>query len=183
MILGILASSGAGGAATAYESIATLTGTGSSGTITFSSIPSTYTHLQVRGIPQAASGGFGGMKLRINSDTANNYSIHQLLGDGATASATGYASTTYMWAGINSSTAAGVGIPVVIIDILDYASTAKNKTVRSFSGVDNNGSGQLKLNSGVWLSTSAISSLTFTNEDGVNWTTSTTFALYGIKAA
>jgi hypothetical protein len=67
-----------------------------------------------------------------------------------------------------------------IIDIQDYSSTSKNKTVRTFSGVDFNGSGSVNLYSSLWMSTSAISSLTLTSNTG-EFSTNTTFALYGIK--
>jgi hypothetical protein len=69
-----------------------------------------------------------------------------------------------------------------ILDIHDYTSTTKNKTFRSITGRDNNGSGQITLYSGLWLSTSAITSISL-NTSGSNFTTASTFALYGIKGA
>lgn len=183
MILGILASSGANGAVTAYESIATATGTGSSGTITFSSIPSTYTHLQLRvhAIATAYSGTGG--YVRFNGDTASNYAYHYLWGGGATVQAGGVATQTSMQVLINNN----VGLHntsgnAAVIDILDYASTSKNKTLRCLEGVDINGNGDLSVNSGLWMSTSAINSVTLYLGSG-SFATTTTVALYGIKAA
>ncbi len=68
-----------------YESIATASGNGSSATITFSSIPSTYTHLQIRAITRdtSALNDSYGAKLKINSDTGSNYTSHYLLGTGS----------------------------------------------------------------------------------------------------
>jgi len=132
LILGIFDSGGAAAATSSYESIQSATGTGASGVITFSSIPATYKHLQIRG---------------------SNLS------------------TDATYANMNC---------VSILDIIDYADTSKYKTVRGFSGSDRNGAGNIFLISGLWLSTSAISTITLT-ADGTNWTTSTTFALYGIK--
>lgn len=181
MILGILASAG-GGAATAYESIATATGTGSSGTITFSSIPSTYTHLQIRMTCNDSNNG-NYLQMKANNDgSASNYVRHFLAGNGSAVSAGGTASGTY--ASWLDSTYGGYSTntnSVKIIDILDYASTTKNKTFRGFFGYDQNGAGDVIISSGLWLSTSAITRIDII--DGTNFTTGSTFALYGIKAA
>ena len=164
-----------------YESIASATGTGSSGTITFSSIPSTYVALQVRWMGQVGGGtnGLYNTYIQFNSDSGNNYTRHTLDGDGASATATGSASVTAPQVGLatrNSDTALGVSI----IDIHDYASTTKYKTLRVFNGADRDGAGQVQLQSGLWMSTSAISSISIINFNG-NFKTNSTFALYGIK--
>ena len=71
-----------------------------------------------------------------------------------------------------------------IVDIVDYGSASKYKTVRSFDGADMNGSGtEINLTSGLWLSTSAITSITLTTTGGYAFRAGTTFALYGIKGA
>ena len=67
-----------------------------------------------------------------------------------------------------------------IVDILDYASTSKNTTTRALAGYDNNGNGSLYVKSGLWLDTSAITSITVTPNAG-NWVEHSTLALYGIK--
>jgi hypothetical protein len=77
------------------------------------------------------------------------------------------------------STSAVLVLPVV--DILDYANTNKYKTVRSLGGIDNNGSGFLMYNSGLWMNTSAITSLSFTFDSPNTFTEYTQFALFGIK--
>jgi hypothetical protein len=161
-----------------YESIASLTGNGSATSLTFSSIPSTYTHLQIRAIGRDSSG-----YIRFNSDTGANYSRHQLRGNGAAASAAGAASQNEMFGFDftetgNLADTYGVGI----VDIHDYASTSKYKTIRSFTGKDLNGSGNVYLYSGLWMSTSAISSITIYSPSAAP-TTASTFALYGIKGA
>lgn len=175
----VLDSGGAGGGGAAFESIATVTAT-SGTTVTFSSIPSTYQHLQIR-YYGARSGGPGQLNLRFNSDAANNYAYHRLRGDGSTASATGGASSSRLQLlnavqdSSNAYKASG------IIDIHDYASTSKAKTVRNLSGWDGNGTGLIVLGSGLWTSTAAISTITF---DILGDTFDTTqFSLYGIKGA
>jgi hypothetical protein len=171
----------------AYESIASANGTGSSDTITFGSIPSTYQHLQIRFMAKSTFGSdnANNITVQFNGDTGSNYARHNLYGDGANAAAEGSSSQTSMQlrflAPSTSVTLLGVGI----IDILDYASTSKNKTMRYFGGVDTNGNANIVspvvLGSGLYSSTSAVNSISFTCSTS-NFTTDTTFALYGIKA-
>jgi hypothetical protein len=166
----------------AYESIATANGTGSSAVITFSSIPATYTHLQIRSIGRSTSTGTT-INITANGDTASNYAFHYIYGDGASTGAAGLATQTSMKiAYITSSSNLADSYGVNVIDILDYANTNKYKTLRVLSGVDVNGSGGfVQLSSGLWQSSTAITSITLTNS--TNYTTATQFALYGIKGA
>jgi len=174
-------------AAGAYESIASATGTGSSGTITFSSIPSTYVALQIRGIFKSDAAGISAtyFNLRLNGDTTTLGANHYLKGDGSLVSAGASASTT-SYGQINDLVArASTGTNIMgvgIIDIHDYASTTRNKSVRSAVGYDANGSGAVTLMSNLWPVTSAVSSMSLVLNTG-NWTTATQVALYGIKGA
>jgi len=165
---------------TSFESIASANGTGSSGTITFSSIPSTYTSLQIRGMYSAATTSGVGLYVIVNSDSSSNYAYHTLYGNGSTANAFGAITQNKVYAtfGTVSTTTRGV----VIADIHNYASTTQNKTLRFFSGEDANGSGTVDLASGLWLSTSAINSVSIVLE-GDSFSTTTQFALYGIKGS
>lgn len=191
LILGILDSGGAAaGAGGSYESIATTTVTSNVASITFSSIPATYTHLQLRyfGKGTSALGGYpSGSFLRFNDDNATNYSSHNLRGNGSSVAAGANTGETYMnevlIPGLDGwgSTTFGVGI----IDILNYANTNIFKTVRSLNGADSNGSGTVYFSSSNWRSTSAITKITL--NVGATYTTSyaqySQFALYGIKGA
>lgn len=177
-----LLNGGAGGGGGAYESIATSTPNGVS-TITFSSIPSTYVSLQVRISTVFGSNG-NDVSARLNGDNAQNYTRHRLYGDGSTVSADG------VQTGLGLTGAALFGAAVggstlypttVIMDLLDYTSTSKTKTIRSFSGVDRNGSGEVNLISSLWTGTAAVTSLTIYS--GANFATGTTISLYGIKGA
>jgi len=169
------------GVPSSYESIATVTvGSGGASDVTFSSIPATYTHLQVRATMLNASNLYS-IKLRFNGDTATNYSAHQLYGTGSVAGAGAETSVDIGLIGVGAvSTASYTG--AMITDILDYANTNKYKTVRSLSGADGNGSGQLKFASVGWRSTSAVTSI-FINADGSTFNQYTQFALYGIKGS
>jgi hypothetical protein len=161
---------------TSFYSIASATGTGSSGVITFSSIPSGYSHLQIRMFTLNASATYN--YLQFNGDTGSNYSYHQIYGDGSSVSAQGGASNSVIY--IQQLPSSTTYPTVAIVDILDYANTNKYKTVRSLSGVDTNGGGYIYYRSGSWQNTAAVTSLTFTASAG-SYTTSSVFALYGVK--
>jgi len=168
-----------------YESIATVTvGSGGSSTITFSSIPSTYTHLQIRYIARGTTSATNtGLWIYFNSDTAANYSAHQLYADGSTVGSNAYGgnptSSTYVGY-ITAATATASAFGVGVIDLLEYKNTNIYKTVRSLEGNDKNGSGNMNLRSLNWRSTSAISTIVLQAETG-NLAQYSQFALYGVK--
>ena len=166
-----------------FESIATVTASGSSNYIEFSSIPSTYKHLQIRLIGRSAVGSnFDFPNMRFNSDSGSNYSWHNLNGDGSSAGAQALANATLIFTSIVSGSSAGANIMGTdVIDILDYSNTNKYKTSRALAGVDLNGSGYVALHSGNWRSTTAISSIQLYTNSSSNWTSTSTFALYGVK--
>ena len=168
-----------------FESIATVTSTGSAGDIVFSSIPGTYTHLQLRGILRTSdTGGFNNQGMRFNSDTGSNYKSHTLSGNGSTATSGVVGGATnfndFMRAASASMTA-GI-FSAVVMDILDYADTNKYKTFRVLQGGDDNSSGILGLNSGVYMSKNAITTITISPSGGTAIQYSQ-FALYGIRSA
>jgi len=192
-MLGIMASQISGHLVNlAYDSIATVNVSSATSSITFSSIPSTYTHLQIRGITRSSSGNnYDNLWLRFNSDTNSNYASHYLAGNGATADAYAWSSETQIRSFYTTGgTASSNVFSVSVIDILDYANTSKYKTTRHLNGFDNNGTGTsnydkgtIDLSSGLWRSTSAVSAITFIINGGVNFTQYSSFALYGIKGA
>ena len=162
-----------------YESIQTFTaGSGGSATITFSSIPSTYKHLQLRFI--AAGTSTPALYVRINSDSGANYTRHRLQGNGTSASADGTTAqnhiSIYGSPGLPTSSTFAAGV----LDILDYTNTNKKKTIRTLAGVDNNGSGNIELTSSLWSNTAAVNTLTIAASSG-NLSQYSSFALYGIK--
>jgi hypothetical protein len=98
-ILGIISSQISGhlfAPSGAYDSIATVTGTGRLRLLSFTSIPATYTHLQIRYLA-GSSGGPDSTVLRFNSDTASNYSRHALWANGSSVAASALASATDTW--------------------------------------------------------------------------------------
>jgi hypothetical protein len=110
---------------------------------------------------------------------------HGVQGDGSSASAFGFATQTYARIGdgtIGGATGSGGQFGAGVIDILDYASANKNKTVRGLIGVDENGAGRIGLGSGLWQNSStAISSISITPQAGTLFLQYSSFALYGIK--
>jgi hypothetical protein len=170
-----------------YESIATyVVGAGGAASYTFSSIPQTYKHLQIRVMSRSdrAVTAEGTWFYPNNDTTTTNYARHVLGGDGSTNFATatvptsGGTGTIYTPAASALANTFGVGV----VDILDYTSTNKYKTFRTLTGLDTNSSNsEIRLVSGLWLSTSAITSIKIDTQGGGNFTQYTSFALYGIK--
>jgi hypothetical protein len=160
-----------------YESIATVTASGGESSLNFTSIPGTYKSLEIRGFLLSSSGGGG--SIRFNSDTASNYTYHNMGGNGSSVFA--YGTTGTMSNFIDTSD--GTNPSVAILEIIDYASTSKFKTLRTITGYDKNASGgSLYLFSGLWRSTSAITSIQLgVGNFGATFDAGTTFALYGMK--
>ncbi len=179
-ILGIIASQNY--PRTSYESIATVTvGSGGSATVDFTSIPSTYTHLQIRSLARTDYAGLNAsLNFRLNSDTGSNYSYHAVYeGGGVTTIAA--SNVAFGEAGqVTGATATSTCFGVMVLDILDYANTNKFKTTRSLAGWDSNTSGQVLFYSSNWRSTSAITSIRLSAGAG-NFIQYSQFALYGIK--
>jgi hypothetical protein len=180
-ILGIYASQISGhlwAPSGAYDSIATTTvGGGGAASITFSSIPQTYTHLQIRFMGVASSAT--DYTMRFNSDSGTNYRGHYLYGDGSSAlsgQTFGGATTRLDLLFNGSSTVNGI----MVCDILDYTNTSKNTTTRGIGGYDTNGAGQAVMLSGLWVNTAAITNITITPDSGT-FSQYTSAALYGIK--
>lgn len=172
-ILGIYASQISGHLVTnSYESISTVTvGSGGTSSVTFSSIPSTYKHLQIRGFvaDNATNSNF---EMTFNGSAGTK--AHRLMGDGT--SATG----DYYNSAVIYAQRTDTGQFVFVTDLLDYAVTTKNKTIRTLAGGDNNGTGRVGLWSGFIDSTSAITSLAIT-PTASNFPQYSKVALYGIR--
>jgi hypothetical protein len=178
--------------------LATVTLTSSQSSVVFSGIPQNYTHLQVRAIGQTSRGTYGNdlMTMRVGNgtlDSGSNYSSHMVGGDGANTAVYAAASQTsaYLSYKLGSTTSSAFG--AFIIDILDYTSTSKYKTIRTLGGVDINGTvagygGEVALMSSLWFqagsgtNAKAIDTIAFYPANA-NFTANTQFALYGIKSA
>jgi hypothetical protein len=170
---------------TAFQSIATYTvASGGQSNISFTSIPSTYKHLQIRWTAATNDGNFNALIVRYNSDSGSNYSWHVLSGNGSTVSTeTGVSDTNIRTTGTPGTTQSNI-FNAAIYDILDYTNTNKYKTSRILGGTDANGSGYSTLSSGLWRDFGAISSITIAPITGGGLIVQNSkFALYGIKGA
>lgn len=164
-----------------YESIATVTvGAGGASTISFSSIPSTYQHLQIRGISNSGDASY--IAAQFNADTGSNYSNHAIYGDDSgtlVAQATAPATNFFV---SRSNYSAGNIFGTGICDILDYTNTNKYTTTRTLAGNDSNGTagGVVFVSSGSWRNTAAVTSILIYPTSG-SFRQYSSFALYGIK--
>jgi hypothetical protein len=158
---------------TTYEPIATQTLGSAAANITFTSIPATYTDLNL----VITAGGGQVYYLRLNSDSGSNYSRTILWGEGTTASSSRSTSQTEIrMNGVSPST-----VGFYTADVFSYAGST-NKTILFTSSEDNNGSGYVYRNVGLWRNTAAVTSILFYPSAG-NLAIGTTATLYGIKNA
>ena len=165
--------------ASTYEPIATTTLGSAASSITFSSIPSTFTDLRL--VLTATTAGSGAIYGQFNGDTGSNYSSTSLEGRGSTANSQQISNRTKFelegyWFASTSTT------PFMqTLDIFSYAGSTY-KTVLTTASNDMNGSGEVLRTVALWRSTSAINSITIT-AGSPNFNSGTTATLYGIKAA
>jgi len=162
------------------EAIATTYLEADAANVTFSSIPATYEHLQIRGTLRGAVSGT--LAIQLNSDTGSNYSRHQIYGNGTTKSVnknTGIAYMNIAYVGwIQESREA---YSAHTIDLLDYANTNKNTSVKSSWGFSDH---QISFNSQLWDDTSAVSTIKLYEAGaGANFVRGSEFTLYGIKSS
>lgn len=156
-----------------YSLIASATGTGSSGTLSFTSIPATYTDL-ILVLNGSLSAG-NNVYMRMNNISSASYSQTVISGDGT--SAASYrttAVTSFPYMGYTDAT-----ISNMIMHFMDYSNTTTYKTVLHRRNLS---SSQVSANVGLWIQTSAINQIDVYSASGATWTTSTTAKLYGIQA-
>ena len=185
-ILGTAASQNTRSFLSSFESIATQTvGLGGAATITFSSIPSTYTHLQLRAITRGNNADTDDdIQILFNGDSTASYTYKQLSGNGTSATSGGDVSqTSSRVVRAAGATAQANTFGAGVVDILDYTNTNKKKVLRTLNGVDFNGSGVVNLRSLLYNKTDAITSMTLTSRYGTSISQYSSFALYGIKGA
>jgi hypothetical protein len=172
----------------AYESIQTITGDGSSGSITFTSIPTKFKHLQIRGIARGTRSFIGeDLYFRFNGDAGgSSYYFQEMYANPPSNASVGNSGVTsairqcQIPAGLAPANVHGT----FILDIYDWKSTVKTKTTKGFGGHDTNDATtgyqyhNIWHTSGMWLSTAAITSVTLVSNGP--YTTTSSFALYGV---
>jgi hypothetical protein len=191
--LGFFATAGAGGAAGSFDLLESQVLGSTTASVTFSSLSSyasTYQHLQLRILARhTSSNGYplSEIDLQFNGDTASNYSIHGLVGDGGSVTSYGATNTTIARIGYFTSAQATTGAyAATVLDILDPFETTKYKTLRSLTGVHQSFDGTdpdraIALLSGSWRNTNAVTSLTLFRT-ALSFASGSRFSLYGIRA-
>lgn len=176
-------------AAGAYDLLETEILTGTQASVTFSSLNSTYgsdyQHLQVRLTGRSTtSGGASDLRVRFNADSGSNYAHHQLLGDGSVARCpTPGTSANHMRGGQIAGATAGTNVfSGQVIDILDPFETTKYTTIRASGGISGSVP-YVHLISGLWMNTSALTSIELADNYGGSLAAFCRFSLYGLKGA
>lgn len=174
------------GFATAYEHIQSITvGSLGASSVSFTEIPQNYRHLQIRLVSRQTTAGDRRLSVNFNNNsTTSSYNYHWVYGNG-TGAASEYSASVFPAVSYTTNSA-DTGLPssygAAVLDVLDYTNTVKNKVTRSLSGNDtgSTGSSIVAFISGLWMNTSAITSITFSYSSGMISQYST-FSLYGVK--
>jgi len=184
--LGILAVAGAGaGGGGAYDLLETTLISTNTANVTFSSLGSysDYKHLQIRITSRTSqNSGTDAVALQLNSDTGSNYAWHRLNGNGSSVASGAVTSQARIHASSTTGNLATANIfGAAVIDILDFSSSNKNTTVRTLNGVSMPDTPDVRLGSGVWINTAAVTSVTLFSLNGANFVSGSRLSLYGIK--
>lgn len=159
--------------ASTYEPIATNTVSGSTtATVTFSSIPSTYTDLVL--VVSGTAAGPSDCVVYFNGSQATNYSWTRLYGNGSAASSVTNATQNAITVGTFWTTVGNM-----IISVQNYSNATTFKSVLSRN---NSPANYVAAFVGTWRSTASITSLSFVSGNEYI-TAGTTLSLYGIASA
>jgi hypothetical protein len=164
--------------------IGSSTPSGAGGTISFTNIPQTYKHLKLLVYLRTTYTGSENMFMRFNN-ASYSYIGHIMTGNGSSFASSGYSTASNVSyvdspAAANGSQATNT-FSGMIIDIYDYASTTKTKTIRMLGGFDNSGIGYIQLMDAIVPTTSAITDIhQIGGTATVGFVAGTRFDLYGI---
>jgi hypothetical protein len=158
-----------------YVALQTQTLTSSAASVTFSSIPQTYTDLII--VAQIKGTANTYLNLRFNGDTGSNYSRTVLSGNGSTATSERRTNATVINTDYNETIETNFNY-VNIMQIMNYSNTNINKTVLCRPNNAASGSGATV---GLWRNTAAITSVSLVSNNN-SFDSGSTFNLYGIAA-
>jgi len=162
-----------------YEKIATTTLGSAQADVTFSTISGIYTDLVLTANVQLVSSGQS-MLYQFNGDTASNYSLTIMKGNGTSATSDRRSNINYqLVAGWDAGLPTSSSFATAIVNIPNYSNTTINKT--SVARGSNAAGGDVTATINLWRNTSAITSIKIYSGIG-NLNTGSTFTLYGIKA-
>jgi len=151
-------------------------------TVTFSSIPQGFKHLQLRVTSRTSAAATDTISMRFNGVSTASYSYHQLYGQGTSVVSTGGASQTSLAPGDTAGSNAAASIfGALVCDILDYTNTSKNPVFRSLNGSVGGGAGNyVELYSGGYMSAAAVSSIVLSSLAAASFQIGSRFSLYGV---
>jgi hypothetical protein len=181
--LGILALSGAA-AGSSFELIASTILGSDTTSVTFSSIPTTgYKHLQLRAVMRSTrAAATDSLRMRVNGDSGTNYVAHRLVGTGsAVTSAASTGDNIWDIDSVPGNTDTSGSFGLFVMDITDAFDTNKYTTIRHYAARIGSANQLVRLTSGLWLSTSAITEISLDQNVGPNWLAGSRFSLYGWK--
>jgi hypothetical protein len=186
LLLGVLQAQAAGQVAGTFELLETQVLTSSAASVTFSSLSTyaaDYQHLQIRLTARTDRGDLGdALNVRFNGVSTSSYAWHYLNGNGSSVSSAASASATFMLGPLTTASSSAANLfGAGVIDILDFASTSKNTTMRSLNGMAVPTVNQIRLSSGFYNNTGAVTSVGLTPNAGSNFVTGSRFSLYGIR--
>ena len=168
-----------------FELISTTVPNGSVSQIdlSLSGLSATYKHLQIR-IVGRTSGAFttGALRVQFNTDTTSNYSTHTLWGN--TAMHGDSALTTYgqITDYVPAASAVANSYNVSVTDLLDCFNATTYKQYRTLSGAySDGGTSAVKLASGSWRNTAALTTISIIASGPGNFTTASRISLYGVR--
>lgn len=167
---------------TTYEPIATQTLGGNTTSVTFSSIPQTYTDLRLSITYNLTSTNIG--RIRFNSDSGANYSAKYLIAMGSSIYSRSQSSLTYIDFGYELTAPGSSVYTFSLLDIFNYTGSTRKTMIGQMSNDQNSASGSSERNAGIWRDTSAITSIEIgAVNPSVQFRANSTFTLYGIKNA
>ena len=173
-----------------YDLLETEILTGSQASVTFSSLNSTYgadyQHLQIRITARSTRSDTDSLfYMQFNGDTGSNYSMHNLRGTGSNVDSDWvsqyYPSGIIIYTGLPGATQTAGSFGANVIDILDPFNSSKNTTTRNLNGQVGSFN-RISLESGAWLNTNSLTSITFDDVFG-SFAQHSRFSLYGLKKA
>lgn len=170
--------------AVTYEPIASQTLGADAATVTFSSLPSSYTDLRCIIVGRKGTTTGNAYPLfQVNSDTGSNYSVTWVYGFNSAAYSARESSQTGVRINPSNMPQSNEDQATFILDLMSYANTNVNKTVLFTMSmpVFNTTNWVVGRGVGLWRSTSAITSIDIkTSAD--SWDAGSTFSLFGVKA-
>tara|TARA_B110000259_G_scaffold40150_1_gene45901 strand:- start:2158 stop:2724 length:567 start_codon:yes stop_codon:yes gene_type:complete len=183
MLLGILNSQAAGGGAGAFDLLETTTLTSSASSVTFSGLGaySDYKHLQIRMVTRSSQTGTdnSSIGLAYGATGSGSYSFHYLRANGSGVASSGFSPDTNSNLGDTTADQAPTGaFGAAVFDVLDFSSSVKNTTHRGLIGFYGDNAKNIKLSSGAYFNTAAVTSISVFNPS-YSFVAGSRFSLYG----